>query len=91
MAFHSVKMATIYSPGSLVKHKQRSDVDYWVVIASNYPSAHLLRSIPKKDLDGDLVYEVIRSNGENLTLVLGDFHFKHGVHALNASTYVSSS
>ena len=77
-------MSNLYSVGSVVKHIHRPDVDYWVVIGSTYPSAHLLRSIPKKDLDGDLVYEVIRGNGENLLLVLGDFHFKQGINLLHS-------
>jgi hypothetical protein len=77
-------MSSYYSVGSLVKHIHRPDVDYWVVIGATFPSAHLLRSIPKKDLDGDIVYEVIRANGEHLVLVLGDFHFKAGVHILQS-------
>lgn len=75
-------MALIYPKGSLVRHINRPDVPIWVVIFSNYPGAHLLRSLPTTDHNGVTTYEVIRGDHENLVLILGPADITEGQHKL---------
>lgn len=55
-----------YPVGSLVHHRNRPSVAIWVVIGRD-ETRHILRSFPDKRGE----YEVIRGNGENLTLIVG--------------------